>query len=424
MMTTWNKATGSFEPTQAPEPREAEQSEGEVVYDAIRGKFVTVDDYFVISGRSILGIPSVWAAVDFLAGTLASLPLRVYNSSNQTQVTTTKEAMILAEQPAPYQTSFDWRYHVWKNLFTHGRAYTYISRDGSGRLRRLYWDIDPSRVTPQVDKRGDISYVYQDKDGQKTWSGDRVLDLSWAKAADGLDHISPYQAHSKTFEMAVNFEKYQNKFAKTGGVPPFVLKARWGSKTAIKEGLKDFLSAVRLANKRNDLVVPIGKDMEVGTLGVSPEQGRVLETQQFIVRQVCRIFGIPPIYLHDLDRMTFANAEHQALNLTKYTITRWATQLEQQVDLKILGPGRISRHDMDSLLRGDYQSRVSGHSTAIFSGQLTPNEARRAEDRTPHDNGDDLYIQSATVPIDMLRKQMEAQVQQGNPQPDGGDDAE
>ena len=134
-----------------------------------------------------------------------------------------------------------------------------------------------------------------------------------------------------------------------------------------------------MANKNNDMVIPISKDMEMQPLGISPEAGQIMQTQQFVVRQIARVYGLPPVYLHDLDRMTYSNAEHQGLNLTKYTLTRWAEQLEQQINLKVLSGGRVVRHDMDGLLRGDYATRVQGHATAINSGQLTPNEARKKE---------------------------------------------
>ena len=304
MKMTWDKNTGSFES----ESRVLDKSvlpnndsvDNGVVYDAVRGRFVPLSHESIIYDRGILSIPAVWGAVDFLAGTLASLPLRVYDRDTHKEITGTKAAVILNQEPGPYRSSFDWRYALWKDVFTYGRHYTYISRDSSSRLNRLHWNIEPSRVQMTREDDKDPTYRYQDANGIKTWKMSEVIDIAWMRTSDELNHVSPLSAHKQTFELAVQFEQYQKKFAKTGGVPPFVLKARWSSPNAIKEGLKDFLSAVRLANRRQDMVVPVGKDMEVAPLGVSPEQGRVLETQQFIVRQICRIFDLPPIYLHDL----------------------------------------------------------------------------------------------------------------------------
>ena len=359
---------------------------------------------------NIMSIPPVWAAVDFLAGTLASLPLRVHERESG-KIVKNPTSRLLGIEPDQGFSSFDWRYSIWKSVFTRGEGFTYIERSGNGALKRLHWMFDVDNVERKR-KNNRLEYKFiENKDATvKTWPVRNVIDLAWMRSADGIDCISPYVMHHETFNLAFAFKQYQRNFASSGGVPPYVLKARWDSKNAIKDGLRDYLSAVRLANKRGDSVVPIGKNMDIEALGANPEQGRVIETQQFIVREICRIYNIPPIYLHDIDRMTFNNAEHQALNLTKYTITRWAEQLEQQLSLKCVPPQYEVRHDLDGLLRGDYMSRIQGHSTAVFSGQLTPNEARKFEDREPLDNGDELFIQSGTQPISTIKDQIEMQI--------------
>lgn len=366
----------------------------------------TGDDGVLLSG-SILQIPAVWSAVDFLSGTLAALPLNVYLEDNMLEKQTGFFADFVGKTPRRGFTSYDWRYAMWKNVFTLGRSISYIERGrSSGRPRRLYWELDPKAFTV-TRENGEVVYTYNDGTGSKRWTAADVLDIVWARGLDQLGHLSPLNTHTKTFKMAFAFEAYQQKFAETHGIPPFVLQARWNSPNAVKEGIREFLTAVRLASKNGDLAVPIGRDMEVSALGTNPEQGKVLETQQFIVRQFCRVYGIPPIYLHDLDHMTFSNAEHQALNLMKYTLLRWATQLEGQIDLKLL-PGKMTaKHDMDALLRGNYKERIEGHSIAIQSGQLTPNEARGLEGRPAETGGDELFIQSATLPIRLAGKNKE-----------------
>ena len=371
--------------------------------------------------QSILSIPSVWAAVEFLSGTLAALPLRIYDKDTSEPVTEGEAYRVLSEEPATGYTSLDWRKSIWKNVFTYGRSFTYIERNTNGSPRKLHWQFEPSAVVAErVDGEVRYRFTAPGSGEQKIWAAGDVIDIAWIRANDGLDHYSPKAVHKDTFDTAFLFAKYQKKFAKSGGIPPFVLRARWNSPTAVKEGLREFLTSVRMANKKGDIVIPIAKDMEIHPLGFSPEQGRIMETQQFIVRQVCRIFNIPPIYLHDIDRMTFNNAEHQALNLIKYTLLPWATQLESQVSLKALGDGQFSRHDMDDLQRGDYRSRIEAHSIAVQSGQLTPNEARGREDLPEAEGGDELFMQSGTMPINKLEQQNEPEANPGTGIPNVG----
>ena len=372
---------------------------------------------------SIYEIPAAWAAIDFLSGTLASLPLSVHNELDHKELPDDPAAKLLKRTPAPGFTSFDWRYAIWKNLFTAGCSITFIDRNKSGRLKRLHWNIDPSHIVREIRPSGKMVYIYsQPGGGRKEWAAEKVIDIAWMRSIDGLKTLSPLNCHHDTFVKAALFSQYESRFAETGGMPAFALKGRWGqTQKALEEEHKKFLTLARAIMSRGEQVVPIGRDMDIQALGVSPEQARIQESKQFIVREICRIFGIPPIYLHDLDRMTYSNAEHQALTLTKYTINRWTRQLEEQISNKMLGTGRIARHNMDDLLRGDYATRIQGHSTAIMSGQLTPNEARFMEDRSPLDHGDQLFMQSGTLPIEDAENIMPA----GNPNnQQGGDDAE
>ena len=48
---------------------------------------------------------------------------------------------------------------------------------------------------------------------------------------------------------------------------------------------------------------------------------------------------------------------------------------------------------------GDLKTRMEAHATAIQNGIKTPNEVRDLEELEPRQNGDDLLIQGATVPI-------------------------
>ena len=357
--------------------------------------------------QDTLSLPPVWCAVDFLSSILSSLPLNVYSEVNSETLPNDPVASVLSRQPAVGRTSYDWRYAMWKNVLTRGRAFTYIERDKSARVRRLHWDIEPSAVETKVDKKGDIYYVYtKPGSGKIEWPANKVIDIAWSRSVDGLSHVSPITMLADTFIQAFLNQDFRSKVAKTGGRLPSALKGRWDDKAANQKGFQNFMTSLREAFDKGDMLVPIGRNMDIVSLGMTAQEGQIMEAAEFIVREVARIYNLPPIYLHGIDRMTYSNAEHQGINLVKYTLNPWVVQFEQQASLKLLGKGKQVKHDMDGLLRGDYKTRIEGHATAINSGQLKPNEARQIEDRPPDDDGDKLFIQSGTMPIDKV-SQME-----------------
>ena len=56
---------------------------------------------------------------------------------------------------------------------------------------------------------------------------------------------------------------------------------------------------------------------------------------------------------------------------------------------------------MSGLLRGDLKNRTEALARAIHSGQLTPNEVRAMDNRPAIEGGDNLFIQSGSVPVDV-----------------------
>ena len=73
------------------------------------------------------------------------------------------------------------------------------------------------------------------------------------------------------------------------------------------------------------------------------------------------------------------------------------------MNLKLFGRSSdvYIRYNVDSLLRGDFKTRMEAHATSIQNGIRTPNEVRALEDMLPLAGGDDLMIQGATVPINI-----------------------
>ena len=133
----------------------------------------------------------------------------------------------------------------------------------------------------------------------------------------------------------------------------------------------------------------------------NPDQMQLIELQRFSIEQVARIYSLPPVFLQDLTNGTFSNTEQQDLHFVKHTIRRWVEQTEAELNLKLFGrkTNLYVEFNVDGLLRGDLKTRMEAHATSIQNAIRTPNEVRDIENMPKMDNGDDLMIQGATVPI-------------------------
>lgn len=357
----------------------------------------------VVTTESALSVPAIFAAVNFIAGTLAGLPLNLYKRSGEDRQRVTNDplAAILHDAVNDGVSSFAWRKHKFEQALTGGRGLTFIERDGLGRVMNL-WPLDPSKVTI---KRVDGSAIYEYREpGRKLvrYEASEIIDIPFMLKADGLSHRGPIATNRDVIALAIAATNFGSKFFQNGGVPPFAVTGNFGSGAAMGRASDDLAEATRKAarEQRQALVLPSGLDIK--PLGTDAQKSQLVELKRFLVEEFARIYSLPPTFLQDLSHGTFSNTEQQDLHFVKHTIKRWVEAFEQELNLKLFG--RKNRKlfvemNMDGLLRGDFKARMEGYAQGIQNGVLMPNEARRMENRPDDKAGDMLMIQGATVPI-------------------------
>lgn len=357
----------------------------------------------LVTTDAALGVPAVWAAVNFLSSTIASLPLNVYErragGDRHRLGSRTPLVKVLHDAANEETSAFAWRKQTMEHVLTTGRGISFIERNNAGRVTHL-WALDPSRVTV---KRQNRRTVYEFKDGQtvKKYAADEILDLPFMLKADGLNHFGPIQSCRDAIGLSIALTDYASKYFRNGGVPPFAVTGNFQSGGALERAADDLEAAVAQASAEGKLALTLPHGLEIKPLGGKPEEEQLIEAKRFAVEEIARVYGVPPTFLQDLTHGTFSNTEQQDLQFAKHTIRRWLEQIEQEMNLKFFG-GSGSRYvefNLDALLRGDFKTRQDGYATAIQHGVMTPNEARAKENRPPMEGGDKLWIQGAMAPL-------------------------
>ena len=355
-----------------------------------------------VTVENALGVPAVWAATNFMAGTLAGLPLNLYRRKGENRERVkTGIAPLLHDAPNDFQSSFDWRKFTFDQVFTGGRGFTYIERNASGRVVNLF-PLEPERITVKQDPTGRFYDYRKDGGGHITYGASEIIDLPFMLKSDGCSHRGPIMTNKDAVGLAIAATNYGSKFFQNGGVPPFIVEGGFQSPAAMNRATGDFEAAIKKASAegRSALVLPTG--LTAKPIGANPDDSQLVDLQRFAIEQIARIYSIPPTFLQDLTHGTFSNTEQQDLHFVKHTIRRWCEQFEQELNLKLFGRGNnrmFVEFNLDGLLRGDFRARMEGYSTAVQNALMTPNEVRRKENMAAHDDGDNLMIQGGTVPI-------------------------
>jgi HK97 family phage portal protein len=349
---------------------------------------------------------AVYSCVRILSETLAGLPLHVYrynDSGGKEKYLKHPLYKLLHDEPNPEMTSFAFRETLMSHLLLWGNAYAQIIRNARGEVIALY-PLMPNKMTVDRDSNGRLFYLYQrssedvpslGKDNQVYLAPADVLHIP-GLGFDGLVGYSPIAMAKNAVGLAIATEEYGAKFFANGAAPGGVLEHPGTIKDPQK--VKDSWNAAYQGSQNAHRVAVLEEGMKYQPIGIAPEQAQFLETRKFQINEIARIFRVPPHMLADLEKSSFSNIEQQSLEFVKYTLDPWVVRWEQSMCRALLSdsekPTVFIKFNVDGLLRGDYESRMSGYATARQNGWMSANDIRELEnlDRIPAELGGDLYL--------------------------------
>ena len=357
-----------------------------------------------VTVEKALGVPAVFTAVNFISGTIAGLPLNVYQKEGDDRVKVDSSlSTILHDAPNEELTSFSWRKSEIEKLLTTGRSFTFIERNAVGRVVNL-WPLDPAGVT--ISRGGNPARtIYTYVDGSKTthrYEAKEIIDIPFMMKPDGLGHYSPISTNRDVIALAIAATEYGSKFFQGGGVPPFAVTGNFTTAKGMERASNDLQKQLERNAGASKLALILPEGLKLERIGSDVKDSQLVELKRFLIEEIARIYSLPPVFLQDLKYGTLSNTEQQDLHVTKHTIKRWVEAIEQELNLKLFGRNNNKIYvefNMDGLLRGDFKTRMDGYATGINTGQITPNEARRMENRSDKSGGDQLLIQGAMIPL-------------------------
>ena len=347
-----------------------------------------------VNERTAMQTTAVYSCVRILAEAVASLPLHIYQYTDKGKERVADHPLysILHDEPNEEMTSFVFRETLMSHLLIWGNAYAQIIRDGAGRVLGLY-PLLPNKM--QVDRadNGEIIYIYsRDSEenpnfntyGQIYLRQQEVLHIP-GLGFDGLVGYSPIAMAKNAVGMTQACEEYGASFFANGANPGGVLEHPGVLKDPGK--VRESWNAVYRGTNNAHKIAVLEEGMKYQQIGIPPEEAQFLETRKFQINEIARLYRIPPHMVGDLEKSSFSNIEQQSLEFVKYTLNPWVIRWEQSLQKGLLLPEEKKEYfiklNVDGLLRGDYQSRMTGYATARQNGWMSANDIRELEDLNP-----------------------------------------
>lgn len=351
----------------------------------------------VVTPDTAITVPAVWACLRYLSQTVAVLPWCVMRETDTGGVTARTHPVdwLIRKRPNGEWSSFQFRETMVHWALRWGNGYAEIERDQAGRPYAL-WPIHPERVEVRRDP-GTMELYYRVNNGVGGTSdispnnmfhirgfGEGPVGVNvMTYAAESIGWIRAAQLFGAAF--------YGNGMNIAGVVSPGGPIKPEG-KIRLEAELKQKFGGVRKAFRW----IVGDPDMKFTPMQVEPDKGQFIETNQFLITEVCRWFGVPPHKVADLSRATFSNIEHQGIEVVQDSILPWVVRLEQEADFKLFGLNRqnfYTKMNLRGLLRGDFKSQQDGFEVMRRNGVLSADEWRDYVDmnKMPAGTGGDKY---------------------------------
>lgn len=395
----------SFLPSQEP-PDWVRKIVGIGGYETDAGVDITPD--------SAMTVTTFLACVRIISDITASLPLITYRRLARGKERATDHYLypVLHDEANAEMSAFTLRRLMIQHEATRGNGLAEIDFDGGGRVRAL-WPMNPDAARLWRDpKTFQLYYIYRlpySVGGHEVQlPAERVFHVKWL-SNNGLWGLSPVELAKNAIALAKAAEKNGAIFFKNGSEPGVVLKTPTALSDIAYDRVQGDWEKMHKGLDNRYRIAILEEGLDVATIGLDPKTAQMIESREFQVSDLGRIFGISNDMLNmNGANATYASVEQFGLRFNVYTIRPWVVGFEQEINRSLLAPSErkkyFAEHLVDGLMRGDFNSRMSGYQTGIQNGVLSPNDALEMENRNPYPDGDKHYVQSNWTAVEDFGK--------------------
>ena len=331
-----------------------------------------------MSKAMALEIPAVSACVGLIADRIASLPLKMYDSSGG-KVTEVDDDVrvgyINGDTGDTLSGSEMLKAWVADYFLTKG-AYTYIYKNSYGKVLGLYYvrseDVSINSNCKPIFKGYAICC-----DGA-TYLPHEFIKILRNSKGDGRGH-SIIEENPLILSVAYNTISFENQLVKKGGNKKGFLKAKNRLTDAAMDKIKEAWKNLYSNNGENVIVLNDGMDFAESS-NTSVEM-QLNERKISTDTAICSLFGVP------YDMLTGNASEAVKVRFFENAVMPVINAIEAALDRDLLLEGekdhRYFAFDTREATRGDIQTRYNAYAVALQNNFMQLDEVRKLEDLEP-----------------------------------------
>lgn len=341
-----------------------------------------------ITREQAMTLPAVAKAVDFISGTIAMIPIKLYKeNNNNVEEIEDNRVNLLNDDTKDTLDGFQFKKALVEDYLMGKGGYAYINKDRN-KVKSLNY-VEESQITimkntDPIFKKFDI--VVNGKD-YKPYNYLKIL----RNTKDGASGESVINQVSKAIETAYQTLLYQFILVKTGGNKRGFLKSEIPLSQEAIDKLKEAWKQL-YANNQNNVVI-LNKGLDFKEASNSSVEMQLNENKITLNNEIDGIFHIKSNY-----NDTFKEAIQPILTAIECALNRDLLLEREKKNL-------FFSFDLKEILKGAMKERFEAYKIAKETGWITENEIRYLENYDAIDGLDIIAMSLGNVIYDVKTKQ-------------------
>lgn len=332
-----------------------------------------------ITREQALEIPAVSAAVNFIAGTIASLPIRLYNSNDEVQtaaeITEDNRLYLLNEESGDTLNPTEIKRAVIRDMLLDGTGYMHIERSGNEVSALRY--VRDSAVS--VEKNSDAIYktLRMLVDGRVYNPWDFVI-LS-RNSVDGGKGVSILAENPTLLTSSYMLLQLEKAMSRRGGNKKGFLR----TEHRVDElAMKDIREAWRkLYSNNGDGMMILQNGLDFKESSSTAVEMQLNQNKVTNAEQIAMLFGLSPDVLSGrADDRTYINSIRTAV---LPVVSAFEMALNRALLLEKEKYNKYFVIDTSELLKADILTRYQAYQIGLAANFLQPDEIRFRENLAP-----------------------------------------
>lgn len=348
-----------------------------------------------VSGNSALRVPAVACAVALISETIGAMPAKVHLSDTKEAAKDQAAYKLVHDEANEWTSAGQLRESLTIDALLTGNGYAHVTRLTDGTPFELH-RLDPSTVKTEYEPDSEPFYTVQTDQGPRRYSYRDILHVQ------PFGGVSPITLGREAIALSLAFEGHIASLFANGARPSGIIKSEKMLDVEAKKKIAASWFSTHAGRNAGGTAI-LDEGMTYDQLSMTLADAQFADNRLEQIREIARVFRVPPTMLFELTRGTWSNTEEMARQFYAITLKPWLVSWAWAYSRVLFTPEERAAFYVefvtDDLLTTNAAARAGAYGQYRSMGAMTANEVRSGLNLAPLPDGNSLanpYTTSGT----------------------------